>query len=202
MGQNSHPPVLIDRTLSLRTAASREREDQEAKQVVRFKVENLQRKEDERKERSNSDIDYRTAFFQKFLLSISTLGMSLLLVCILMGSLFLLLKVFLINFLVKSSNYKHLKNLKLTCTALHSTPLLLKYCPLYRVVWMDGCSANIGIHTGAIRLKELKIGDVVQHAICSLHLNELGIWHIRSKVLAAKVVQWDPLFTNIIEETL
>ena len=47
---------------------------------------------------------------------------------------------------------------------------------------MDGCSVNTGIHTGAIRITELMIGDPVQHAICGLHLNELVFWHILSKV--------------------
>ena len=42
-----------------------------------------------------------------------------------------------------------------------------------RVLGMDGCSVNTGIHNGAIRLVEVMLGDVVQHVICSLHLNEL-----------------------------
>ena len=51
-----------------------------------------------------------------------------------------------------------------------------------RVVGMDGCSVNVGIHNGAIRLLEVMLGDVVQHAICGLHLMELVLWHILSKV--------------------
>ena len=47
---------------------------------------------------------------------------------------------------------------------------------------MDGCSVNTGIHAGAIRLTELLTGNVVQHAICGLHLIELTFWHIMSKV--------------------
>ena len=43
---------------------------------------------------------------------------------------------------------------------------------------MDGCSVNTGIHTGAIRKVETQIGDVVQHVICGLHMNELVWWHI------------------------
>ena len=45
---------------------------------------------------------------------------------------------------------------------------------------MDGCSVNTGIHNGAIRLLEVNIGDVLQHAICGLHMNELVFWHILS----------------------
>ena len=37
---------------------------------------------------------------------------------------------------------------------------------------------NTGIHTGAIRKVETQIGDVVQHVICGLHMNELVWWHI------------------------
>ena len=47
---------------------------------------------------------------------------------------------------------------------------------------MDGCSVNTVIHAGAIRLTELLTGNVVQHAICGLHLIELTFWHIMSKV--------------------
>ena len=47
-----------------------------------------------------------------------------------------------------------------------------------RVLGMDGCSVNTGIHNGAIRLVEVLLGDVVQHVICGLHLNELVFWHI------------------------
>ena len=50
-----------------------------------------------------------------------------------------------------------------------------------RVIGMDGCSVNTGIHNGAIRLVEVMLGDVVQHVICGLHLNELLLWHIISE---------------------
>ena len=43
---------------------------------------------------------------------------------------------------------------------------------------MDGCSVNTGIHTGAIRLVEVQLDDVLQHVICGLHMNELLFWHI------------------------
>ena len=49
---------------------------------------------------------------------------------------------------------------------------------IYRVIGMDGCSVNTGIHTGAIREVEKAIRDVVQHVICGLHMNELLWWHI------------------------
>ena len=52
--------VLTERNLSLRTAASRERVDLEAKQVLRFKLEDMQReetKQKEREEKSKKDID-------------------------------------------------------------------------------------------------------------------------------------------------
>ena len=52
--------VLTERNLSLRTAASRERVDLEAKQVLRFKLEDMQReetKQKEREEKSMKDID-------------------------------------------------------------------------------------------------------------------------------------------------
>ena len=49
---------------------------------------------------------------------------------------------------------------------------------LVRVIGMDGCSVNTGIHNGAIRLLEVKMGDVLQHVICGLHMNELVFWHI------------------------
>ena len=43
---------------------------------------------------------------------------------------------------------------------------------------MDGCSVNTGIHTGAMRIVEIEIGNVVQHVVCGLHLNELVFWHV------------------------
>ena len=43
---------------------------------------------------------------------------------------------------------------------------------------MDGCAVNTGVHSGAIRLVEVKTGDAVQHVICGLHMNELVFWHI------------------------
>ena len=50
-----------------------------------------------------------------------------------------------------------------------------------RVLGMDGCSVNTGIHNGAIRLVEAILNIVVQHSICGLHLNELLFWHILDK---------------------
>ena len=50
-----------------------------------------------------------------------------------------------------------------------------------KVVGMDGCSVNTGIHNGAIRIVEVMIDGVVQHVICGLHLNELLFWHIMSE---------------------
>ena len=47
-----------------------------------------------------------------------------------------------------------------------------------RVIGMDGCSVNTGIHNGAIRLIEVHLQDVLQHVICGLHMNELVFWHI------------------------
>ena len=46
---------------------------------------------------------------------------------------------------------------------------------------MDGCAVNTGIHNGAIRLLEVMLDQPMQHAICSLHLNELLFWHILSE---------------------
>jgi hypothetical protein len=46
---------------------------------------------------------------------------------------------------------------------------------------MDGCSVNTGVHNGAIRQVEVMLQDVVQHAICVLHLNELLLWPILSE---------------------
>ena len=47
-----------------------------------------------------------------------------------------------------------------------------------RVLGMDGCSVNTGIHNGAIRMVEVMLGQVVQHVICGLQLVELMFWHI------------------------
>ena len=47
---------------------------------------------------------------------------------------------------------------------------------------MDGCAVNTGIHNGALRLAEVKLGQSVQHVICGLHLVELLFWHILSEV--------------------
>ena len=47
-----------------------------------------------------------------------------------------------------------------------------------KVLGMDGCSVNTGIHTGAMRIVEIEIGNVVQHVVCGLHLNELVFWHV------------------------
>ena len=52
----------------------------------------------------------------------------------------------------------------------------------FRVIGMDGCAVNVGIHNGAIRLTELMVGEAFQHSICGLHLTELVFWHILSKV--------------------
>ena len=49
---------------------------------------------------------------------------------------------------------------------------------LFRVMGMDGCPVNTGIHNGAMRLVEVLTGDVVQHVVCGLHLNELLFWHV------------------------
>ena len=50
-----------------------------------------------------------------------------------------------------------------------------------KVMGMDGCAVNTGIHNGAIRQVELMLHDVVKHVICGLHLTELLFWHILSK---------------------
>ena len=49
-----------------------------------------------------------------------------------------------------------------------------------RVIGMDGCAVNTGIHNGAIRWVEVMVGQALQHAICGLHLVELLFWHIFS----------------------
>ena len=60
-------------------------------------------------------------------------------------------------------------------------PVIREKDTVIRVMGMDGCPTNTGIHNGAIRLVEVMLGDVVQHAICGLHLNELVFWHILSE---------------------
>ena len=50
-----------------------------------------------------------------------------------------------------------------------------------RVIGMDGCAVNTGIHNGAIRQLEIMLDNPLQHAICGLHLNELLFWHILSE---------------------
>ena len=47
-----------------------------------------------------------------------------------------------------------------------------------KVIGMDGCAVNTGIHNGAIRLVEERLSKPLQHVICGLHLNELLFWHI------------------------
>ena len=45
------------------------------------------------------------------------------------------------------------------------------------VMGMDGCSVNMGIHKGVIRVVEQELEVVVQHISCLLHLNELHFRH-------------------------
>ena len=52
---------------------------------------------------------------------------------------------------------------------------------IIRVIGTDGCPVNTGIHTGAVQLIEIETGNVVQHVVCGLHLNELVFWHILSE---------------------
>ena len=52
---------------------------------------------------------------------------------------------------------------------------------MFRVLGMDGCSVNTGIHNGAMRQVEVKLHEVVQHVVCGLHLVELMLWHILSQ---------------------
>ena len=46
-----------------------------------------------------------------------------------------------------------------------------------KVLGMDGCPTNTGIHNGAMRLVEVMLGEVVQHVVCLLHLGELPFRH-------------------------
>ena len=50
-----------------------------------------------------------------------------------------------------------------------------------KVIGMDGCPVNTGIHNGAIRQLEVLLSKPLQHVICGLHLNELLFWHILSE---------------------
>ena len=46
-----------------------------------------------------------------------------------------------------------------------------------RILGMDGCPVNCGIHNGVFRLLEVDLGYPVQHCVCLLHLNELPLRH-------------------------
>ena len=46
-----------------------------------------------------------------------------------------------------------------------------------RILGMDGCSVNCGIHIGVFRIVETTLGYAVQHCVCLLHLNELPLRH-------------------------
>ena len=50
-----------------------------------------------------------------------------------------------------------------------------------RVIGIGGCAVNTGIHNGAMRLVEVKLGQSVQHVICGFHFLELLFWHILSE---------------------
>ena len=47
-----------------------------------------------------------------------------------------------------------------------------------RVLGLDGCPVNTGIHNGVTRWVELELGETVQHIVCILHFNELFLHHI------------------------
>ena len=47
-----------------------------------------------------------------------------------------------------------------------------------KVMGMDGCSVNTGIHRGVIRCVEVELGEAVQHAVCLLHGVELYFDHV------------------------
>ena len=53
---------------------------------------------------------------------------------------------------------------------------------ILRVLGMDGCPVNCGIHNGVFRLVELELGYAVQHCVCLLHLNELPLRHYFLKI--------------------
>ena len=46
-----------------------------------------------------------------------------------------------------------------------------------RVLGMDGCSTNTGIHRGVFRCVEVELNTAVQHVVCLLHCNELFFRH-------------------------
>ena len=46
-----------------------------------------------------------------------------------------------------------------------------------RVLGMDGCGVNVGIHRGVIRRMELELGEAIQRFICLLHHVELYFHH-------------------------
>ena len=46
-----------------------------------------------------------------------------------------------------------------------------------RVLGMDGCSTNTGIHRGVFRCVEVELNQAVQHVVCLLHCNELFFRH-------------------------
>ena len=46
-----------------------------------------------------------------------------------------------------------------------------------RVLGMDGCSVNVGIHRGVYRCMELELGEAIQRFICLLHHVELYFKH-------------------------
>ena len=51
-----------------------------------------------------------------------------------------------------------------------------------RVLGMDGCSTNTGIHRGVFRCVEVELNQAVQHVVCLLHCNELFFRHIFEEV--------------------
>ena len=51
-----------------------------------------------------------------------------------------------------------------------------------RVLGMDGCSTNCGIHKGVFRCVELELDEAVQHVVCQIHCNELFFRHMFEEV--------------------
>ena len=51
-----------------------------------------------------------------------------------------------------------------------------------RVLGMDGCSTNCGIHRGGFRCVEVELGEAVQHVVCLLHCNELFFQHVFEEI--------------------
>ena len=51
-----------------------------------------------------------------------------------------------------------------------------------RVLGMDGCSTNCGIHKGVFRCVEVELGEAVQHVVCLLHCNELFFRHVFEEI--------------------